>query len=287
MWKRILLATDGSESATEAARFLAQMDLPSETDVRIACVLDPFVECLLSSAQPSQRHHAERVIAGAEAALVGSGFHPTAWVRAGDADHQLVLAAREWPADLIVLGHRGLTGLTEFLLGSVARNVAREAPCSVLVVRGAAREVRSVVAAVDGSPHAQKALDDLAALPLPRGTRIRLVQVVRPAHALAGLAAVSDDQAWVRLRDLEEEQKQRAGAALETAAVPLAARGWEVTTGVRVGDPAGEVLQEAEAATADLVVAGARGSSLLEHLLLGSVADRLLRRAPCSVLLVR
>ena len=52
------------------------------------------------------------------------------------------------------------------------------------------------------------------------------------------------------------------------------------------GDPAGEVLRLAQTRGADLVIAGARGVSMIEGLLVGSVADRLLRKMPCSVLLV-
>jgi nucleotide-binding universal stress UspA family protein len=52
------------------------------------------------------------------------------------------------------------------------------------------------------------------------------------------------------------------------------------------GDPATEILRVAEERNADLVVAGARGVSLIERLLVGSVADRLLKEAPCSVLIV-
>ena len=66
---------------------------------------------------------------------------------------------------------------------------------------------------------------------------------------------------------------------------------------MREGDPAQEILKlgaEPEPVTsakpeveADLIIAGARGVSLLERLTVGSVADRLLKHAPCSVLLVR
>jgi nucleotide-binding universal stress UspA family protein len=55
---------------------------------------------------------------------------------------------------------------------------------------------------------------------------------------------------------------------------------------VRTGNPATEILELAERRRADLIVAGARGVSLLEGLLVGSVAERLLREARCSVLIV-
>lgn len=56
----------------------------------------------------------------------------------GEAGHQLCEAAKEWSADLIVLGRRGRTGLAEAFLGSVSNYVLHHAPCSVLVIQEAA-----------------------------------------------------------------------------------------------------------------------------------------------------
>jgi nucleotide-binding universal stress UspA family protein len=53
----------------------------------------------------------------------------------GDAGHQLCQVAKDWSADLIVIGRRGRTGLTEALLGSVSNYVVHHAPCDVLVVQ--------------------------------------------------------------------------------------------------------------------------------------------------------
>jgi nucleotide-binding universal stress UspA family protein len=53
----------------------------------------------------------------------------------GDPATEIVTAAREWPADLIVLGSHGRKGVSRLLIGSVAEAVTRRAPCPVLVVR--------------------------------------------------------------------------------------------------------------------------------------------------------
>jgi nucleotide-binding universal stress UspA family protein len=58
----------------------------------------------------------------------------------GDAAAEIVEEASSWPADLVVLGSRGLTGLTRIVLGSVARNVLQGSQSSVLVVRGGVQE---------------------------------------------------------------------------------------------------------------------------------------------------
>ena len=58
-------------------------------------------------------------------------------MRVGDAAAEIVEEASAWPADLVVLGSRGLTGLSRFVLGSVARNVLQSTEGSVLIVHAA------------------------------------------------------------------------------------------------------------------------------------------------------
>ncbi|MEL7036669.1 MAG: universal stress protein [Cyanobacteria bacterium J06592_8] len=53
--------------------------------------------------------------------------------RTGQAGRQICQAAQEWNADLIIMGHRGLSGLSEFVLGSVSNYVLHHAPCSILI----------------------------------------------------------------------------------------------------------------------------------------------------------
>jgi nucleotide-binding universal stress UspA family protein len=66
--------------------------------------------------------------------LVKAGLAATAHVIDGDPKHALVAAAREWQADCVFVGARGLTRVERFLLGSVSTSVAMRAPCSVEVV---------------------------------------------------------------------------------------------------------------------------------------------------------
>ena len=75
------------------------------------------------------------------------GFKPrsgaiTKCVREGDAADQILAAANDFAADLIVVGSRGQTGLARFFAGSVARQVLLGAKCSVLIARGSAQVVR-------------------------------------------------------------------------------------------------------------------------------------------------
>jgi nucleotide-binding universal stress UspA family protein len=82
-----------------------------------------------------QRKEAKGVVAQAAKTLADAGFAVTTAIEEGVAKSVIVDAACRWPADLVVVGSHGRTGLARFLLGSVSEGVARYSPCSVLIVR--------------------------------------------------------------------------------------------------------------------------------------------------------
>jgi nucleotide-binding universal stress UspA family protein len=92
-------------------------------------VMDAYARDLAEAEEEHARLAAESV-----AALTAAGREATARTSTGDAAAEIIAAAGEWKADLIVLGSRGRTGLTRLLLGSVARNVLHGSEASVLVV---------------------------------------------------------------------------------------------------------------------------------------------------------
>jgi nucleotide-binding universal stress UspA family protein len=120
---RVLLADDGSEGATAAAAVLA-WPIFARSQVRIVTVSESGAH---ATEVTSARNAAERPTA------VGRAHEIDA--RSGDPAHEIVQAASEWNADLIIIGSRGRTGLARLLLGSVARKVVTHAPCSVLIKR--------------------------------------------------------------------------------------------------------------------------------------------------------
>jgi nucleotide-binding universal stress UspA family protein len=86
-----------------------------------------------AEADAAQRADLEQCTRETAERLRAAGLDATATVRRGNPASELIEAARQWDADLIVLGTRGMTGVTRMVLGSVARNVLLHAPCSVLV----------------------------------------------------------------------------------------------------------------------------------------------------------
>jgi len=196
---------------------------------------------------------------------------------------QIVEAARAEPAcDLIVMGSHGHTGLSRFLLGSVAEKVVRHAPCSVLVarVRGASAPFRHVLCPLDFSNGSRPAAELAARLAAPGGAGIVLLHVIELPVAVAGEALP---------RDFLEDLDRRSARLLEEWAAHVRAHtAAPVITRTRLGSPGAQALAVLDEDPGfDLVVVGSHGRTSLPRALLGSVAEKLVRHAPCSVLVAR
>ena len=142
---RILLAVDGSEYSAEAVKTVAERPWPAGTTVRVLTAVEPFVPPAaelwydaggnLERAQREMTARAEQLTAGAAETLLARGLTAERAVRDGEPRSVIVDEAKEWDADLVVVGSHGYTGLKRWLLGSVAQSVVGHAPCSVEVVR--------------------------------------------------------------------------------------------------------------------------------------------------------
>jgi nucleotide-binding universal stress UspA family protein len=284
---RILLATDGSEGAQQAERFLALLQLSPDACVRLLVVADASGWTMPEWFKQIQRSWGERTVEEAAARLQEAGIFPAQELRSGDAARETVEAAREAAAELILVGGDGESGHAGFPIGRVARNVARLATCPVLVARSTPARLRRVVIAVDESEYSRRCVELLARFPLPGDVQFHVLSVVRPYDPFAGIAP--DDPVGFREEVKAERERRRRTAErlVARAASTLESRGRGATTEVRVGDPAAEILSAAAERKAGLVAAGARGVSLIEGLRMGSVADRLLHAAPCPLLIVR
>lgn len=284
---KILFATDGSAEAEKAAQLLQKLPLRPGSSIHVFTVTAGAEWTMPEWFVTREHAWGESVSAKGAEALRRDGVTTTGTARSGAVAYEIIQAAEEQEADLVVIGSKGLTGLAGFLLGSAARNVAKHAQRSVLVARDLRHDLQRVVLAVDDSPHAVQAVDFLARLPLPADTVVHVVQVVRTLQPHAVVAPEFLVEYETALAEAAGEAAVAAQSMAQTACAQLQASGKQAEPLVLRGDPADEILSFARQQEADLIVAGARGTSLIAGLLVGSVADRLLKRAECSVLLVR
>jgi nucleotide-binding universal stress UspA family protein len=143
--------------------------------------------------------------------------------------------------------------------------------------------IQTIVVPTDFSPASDHAVDYAAALAGPLGATLHLLHVVEePFLAGAGWEWYVPD-----VRAVREQLASDSLARLATLAERVTQRGLVVTTGVAYGAPAEGIVTAAEDGGADLIVMSTHGRSGVPHLVLGSVAERVIRSAPCPVLAVR
>jgi len=192
-------------------------------------------------------------------------------------------------AGAVVVGSRGHSQLERWVLGSVSRGVVRRVRKPVLVVKQRSPAFRHVIVGFDGSNHARRAIDFVASMQVPRGGRVTLltfVDTVTPP-AIALLPTSVRRLVAKEAKAFSQKLVKDARGKLERAARPLGAAGWRVRLDVRAGVASRDLVTAPSALGADLLVIGAQGAGGWTRLLLGSVAEAVLDRAPVSTLLVR
>jgi propanol-preferring alcohol dehydrogenase len=202
-------------------------------------------------------------------------------VLTGDPAEALTDLAAKIDAETLVVGSLGKTGLERFLLGSIAEACIRQAPCRVLIARGdtgARNGYRDILVATDFSAAADAALASATELVVADG-RVELLHVMTPPAAMgAGFGtgpvspAIND-----KLRDSVE------AACAERIDRHRSVRAQLAHTAV-FGPIAATILDKLEERAFDLVALGSRGGGGLSRALLGSVAEKVVRHAPCSAL---
>jgi nucleotide-binding universal stress UspA family protein len=198
----------------------------------------------------------------------------------GSAVHAILETARDTSAELVVVGTHGRTGLARLALGSVAERVVRLSPVPVLttpLVREgepiAAKQLAVILVATDFSPDSDAAI--LAGLRLARGiSAVHLVHVLETSVLGAG-DDIGGAALHIRQLALEREAMRHHGAASR------------ITFRVRSGAADHEILHEAREIGADLIVVGTAGKTGLEHMVFGSVAERVVRGSRVPVLVAR
>lgn len=146
-----------------------------------------------------------------------------------------------------------------------------------------------MVLGLDGSAHSRRAAAFLTRLAPGRAGRVLCVQVVEPTRVpSAPLLAPSMRGRLAReAAALHGARVEIARRQIRVAAARLARAGWRARGDVRIGLPVAELLAAARSIRADLVVLGARGAGAITRLLLGSVAESVLRQSPVPVLIVK
>jgi nucleotide-binding universal stress UspA family protein len=137
-FNRILVAVDGSAGADHAVDVGAQLAKGLSAELGLVSVVDPAAAVSMEAGPPSLdllamlREEAKGTL---ERALQRAGGTATALQREGAPATEIINAAKQWGAAIVVLGTHGRTGLGRLLMGSTAENVSRHSPVPVLITR--------------------------------------------------------------------------------------------------------------------------------------------------------
>lgn len=310
---KILIAYDGSDSADTAIDALPRAGLPAEhVDALVVSVGEVWLppsgvagDDVTPHEPPGvkeARERAARAIAEAEALAqrgckrvqqIFPGWRVDHDVRNGSPGFELLNCAREWQADLIVVGSQGHTALGRFVLGSVSQKLLTEASTSVHVSRsnpGTGTSGERIVIGVDGSSGALVAVRAVAKRHWTDGSELRIVVADDVMRGSPIWLLIPPIREFVKEVEAEErtQAEQFAIAAAQELRDGLGQRNVTVSTMVISGDPKKVLVEHAEEFGADCIFTGATGfSSRLERVILGSVSAAIAARAHCSVEVVR
>lgn len=141
--------------------------------------------------------------------------------------------------------------------------------------------VNRILAPIDFSPHADSVIEWAAHLALEHDAEVVLLNVYHlPVEFQQVEGAYLPADFWASVKDEAEKTLARYAERLREQNV-------RVSEIVREGYPATVILEEAESLPADLIAIGSRGHTGLKHLLLGSIAERVVHKADCPVLTIK
>jgi nucleotide-binding universal stress UspA family protein len=286
--RKILVATDFSPSADRALETALALAAPQRGEVHLTHALEviapavpPYTVSIPDELIGASREAARKKLAAAEATLRARGVATSTALGSVPAAISTAARAREIGADLVVVGSHGHTGVRRFLLGSVAEHTVAQSPVSVLVVRGEghAEAPKTIVVGTDFSPASERAVALAADWARAFGAQLHLVNGLQLTMPFLAPYEVTVPDAFIDASYAEAKKK--------LAAIAEKLAGVDAHPTVLSAAPHEAIDALATRVKADLIVTGSRGLTGLKHLVLGSVAERTLRHAPCSVLIVK
>jgi nucleotide-binding universal stress UspA family protein len=290
----VLIALDASRSSTAIIGEIAARKWSKETCMRVLYVVQEmaftsdFVD--VESYVNAENDAAVTLIKNCARLLQRHGIRTSAAILKGRPAKIIVDYAKQWGADVIVMGASHTGAIVSFFLGSTAKDVLRHAPCSVEIIKTTdawpkptGGEVR-VLLATDGSSSSLAAARALAAREWPSETRIKIVSAMPEGAAaiepLRGLRFSGADLTGQRyLVEPAQEALRSTKKIIEDA-------GLCASDELLFGNPREVITDHARKWGADLIVVGSHGRRGLERMFESSVSEAVVAHAPCSVAVI-
>ncbi len=292
---KILVAIDGSEDSDYALNIaikiaekysshivLLHVKSPATSAVAVSGpIMDPILGAspmLVPSAaiekpkEPAQLLETRKALVAERNITVNSEL-----VESVDVSGEILKRSESGNYNLVVVGSRGLSGLKSFFLGSVSLKVAKEAKCSVLLVKNRIEGVPKLIVGYDGSDESKKALECAKDLAQKFHAHITVLSVVSIPVSGDGYVLSNVDRWEKEANQMVEETVSK----IKSEGIDADGKVTEYT------DISRAITEEAERAAYDIVVVGSRGRGRLRSLFLGSVASGVANTSKTNVFIVR
>jgi nucleotide-binding universal stress UspA family protein len=289
--KCILAATDLSEASNEALRQAHACAVAFGAKLSVCHVLPNLLG--INTLFPQRNQSTSLQVTEIEAKVRGlveqqvatcmPKSNPEIFVDQGSDYAGIIRRAEALSADLIVVGSYGRTGLAALQLGSVSTHVVRHAHCAVLVARPTSNR-GVVLAATDLSDPSMPAVAAAAEQARSRNAKLVVMHAIDFASVAVNLEEMVLGAMLDSARNVDQVLREGLAEKLREAIQHCVATG---DVHVTQGSPAAAIVRSADQLGAELLVVGTRGRTGLVRLALGSVAERVIRTASCSVLAVR
>ncbi|MFH1843921.1 MAG: universal stress protein [bacterium] len=294
--KNILLPTDFSpcaESAIPQAVFLTRESgallhlfhavecggIPAVDEVRLVSIDEEFTQRMESTA----RYRLEHALKGHRTSSL-----PIVRVhrRCMSAAPEILSYAKNNHIDLIIMGTHGWRGFRHLVLGSVTEELIRLAPCPVLSIRQTTTpkpppDTERILVPIDFSPYSLKALDLARNLAQLYDAHLQLLYVVQPP--LLPSFYVRSKKGMLQMDELlnhAEQELLRCNSEAEGPDIPIEIH-------VQTGRAASTIIRFAAEENSDMIVMTTHGMTGMKYFLIGSVAQKVIQRAPCPVLTLK
>jgi nucleotide-binding universal stress UspA family protein len=236
----------------------------------------------------SMREHAASRLATLAERAAEDGVKSEQHIVTGNAPQEILRLALETQCTLIVLATHGRSGFDHIVFGSVAEKVVRQSPVPVLAIKHPEHEfvedndpsirINHVLFPTDFSGFSDKGLPFAISLCKEFSAKLSLlhateIPMVLPEFMPDSVVSLGPEMELAARETLEQKKLEMEGVDVETVSV----------TGV----PHSEICRYAEDHEVDLIVMPTHGRSGLGHVLFGSVAEKVVRLAPCPVLTIR
>ena len=288
---KILIAIDSSEFSKTVIEEVSARPWPADSVAFVLTVIDRFaLTSSLGYLEPFMKNETAAALALVQSAaekLASHGIEAATQVVEGHPGSCIVEQAKMWNADFVFVGSHSLGSIGRFFLGSTAKEVIRNAHCSVEIVRQVDKLDRNapkrLLLGIDGSAYSQAAARSIAERPWPEGAELKILSVVEQM--------IPAMDPWFAAGEVIErmmiENRKQCEEAVSLTHNLVANSDLSTTTSVLLGTPKWRLIDEAKEWKADLVVLGSHGRRGLTRLLLGSVSEAVAMNAPCSVEVIR